>query len=71
MNKIAKVIVATKPPTAYSYSFPKTALWAQVIEAPEVKRIKVFKSGTPYGLKTDKPTGGHSAPTQIEGTKLE
>ena len=42
-QEIAKVIVATKPPTAYSYNLPNTARCAQVIEAPEVKSIKVFK----------------------------
>lgn len=71
IKRIAKIIVTKKPKKAYSYKPPRIALCAQVIEAPDVKSKRVFNRGTPYGLNTDIPTGGHSAPTHIEGAKLE
>ena len=44
---------------------------AQVIVAPDDKRMQVFSKGTSKGLIAKIPTGGHTAPTSILGLNDE
>jgi len=44
---------------------------AQVIDTPDNIKITVFNKGTPHGFKGCILTGGHTAPRNIDGDKLE
>jgi hypothetical protein len=69
VKAIAKATVTLNPWIASS-RFPDTMLWwAQVTEAPEVNKIKVFKNGTSHALKTSIPRGGHTDPISGVGAK--
>lgn len=45
------------------------AMCAQVIVAPEDKRMQVFSSGTSKGLIASIPTGGQTLPTSMLGLR--
>ena len=46
------------------------AWWDQVTEAPEESRIILLRSGTPNGLKTERPKGGQTLPNSTLGLNL-
>ena len=71
MKNTAKAMVRIK---AYMPCclFPTTIAWcAHVTEAPDERRITVFKKGISHGFKTSIPFGGHTAPISTVGAKLE
>ena len=66
-----QVIVITKPITVEKISLLIKALCDHVKLIPEDKSIIVFKNGKCHKLIISIPTGGHTAPIQIEGANEE
>jgi len=64
-----RVTVTTKERCASSQSFSIRAMWAQVMVAPDERRMVVFSIGTPKGLMASIPTGGQTLPTSTLGLK--
>jgi hypothetical protein len=64
-----KQIVKIKPKIACRRS-PLIRAWCDhVTVAPELNKIAVFNNGTSNAFKGVIPTGGHTAPNSIFGTK--
>jgi len=69
VNQIPSRIVIRR---AFQASFPslcRRLWWDQVSEAPEERRMAVFKRGTPHGLIGLIPVGGHTHPISGVGAK--
>ena len=54
---------------ASSQRRPIRAIWAQVIVAPDARRMVVLSRGTSKGLIALIPTGGHTLPTSMLGLR--